>query len=100
VNEEIRTEAAQLLFWEYLFRIFGIVTLQCMTYHDLLTPASQFAKLYWRIWGFAGYTTENDLVSPREQPNSGNAAPNIGPPQTKETPIKDDALLAAQSHHI
>jgi hypothetical protein len=29
MNVEIGTAAAQLLIWEYLFRIFSIVSLQC-----------------------------------------------------------------------
>ncbi len=30
VNVEIGTVAAQFLFWEYLYRIFGICSLQCV----------------------------------------------------------------------
>jgi hypothetical protein len=30
MNAEIWTEVAQILIWEYLFQIFGILSLQCM----------------------------------------------------------------------
>jgi len=44
MNVEIGTVAAEFLFWEYLFRIFGIVSLQCTAVspvRGLDSPAQQ-----------------------------------------------------------
>jgi hypothetical protein len=37
MNMEIGTEADQTLFWEYLFQIFGIITLQAAHYRWVCT---------------------------------------------------------------
>ncbi len=40
MNVEIGTVAAQFLFWDYLFRIFGIGSLQCVHHGWLLEQLS------------------------------------------------------------
>jgi hypothetical protein len=53
MNVGIRTVAVQFLFWEYMFRIFGIVSLQCDMSKDLqktdhvlhFNPAYHFRKI-------------------------------------------------------
>jgi hypothetical protein len=36
MNVEFGTQAAQFLFWKYLFRIFGIVSLQCAGFPEMI----------------------------------------------------------------
>jgi hypothetical protein len=39
MNVRIGTETSQFHFWEYLFRIFGILSLQCIPVYVILSPA-------------------------------------------------------------
>ncbi len=52
MNVEIGTEAPIFLFWEYLFQIFGILSLQCELYSDedkdidkSATPVKEVARI-------------------------------------------------------
>jgi hypothetical protein len=46
MNVGIGTVAAQFFFWEYLFRIFGIVSLQCISMKKLTPPSNLLQEAY------------------------------------------------------
>jgi hypothetical protein len=43
MNAEIGTVAAQFLFWDYLFRVYGIVSLQCMCHGSKMSIGHMLA---------------------------------------------------------
>ncbi len=50
MNEEIATEAAIFLFWEYLFPFFGILSLQCEICKKIRAEYSRFLSLVDIFW--------------------------------------------------
>jgi hypothetical protein len=73
MNVEIGTEAAQILFWEYLFRIFGIVSLQCVT--SLCVDCSKITvkTSYWhKIITFSSDNIQGEPTPPPAPPNASH----------------------------
>jgi hypothetical protein len=80
MNVEIGTEAPIFLFWEYLFQIFGILSLQCILVYDALLRLGMAlipAKHYSHKW----LTSVKNKISSRrtyrnkyskEEENNGN----------------------------
>ncbi len=70
MNVEIGTEAPIFLFWEYLFQIFGILSLQCL----LMSPIFYF----WEMSGF----------EPRELPKQASALPPLATHLSMQRKVK------------
>jgi hypothetical protein len=71
MNVGIGTVAAQFLFWEYLFRIFGIVSLQCRS------QRYRILHVLYCIYTCNVFATNDEIQDMGPSSNLGSA-PHVG----------------------